>query len=257
MVKSFWQLNVYGLSGTSYRENILPDGHHEIIFHVNNNNAKRTSESEDWMKEPEAFFAGQTLQSYSLELANESLLYGIRFYPHTLHLLFGFPADLLTNNMLPLRDIPAGRVLLNCITGNFEATCKNLEAALLQLCKKADLSQNKFQYIDYAVREIIRTKGDITVGDLLKGTGISQRYFDTLFRESVGINPKPFCNIVKLNSFISYKNSNPDKRLIECCYESNFFDQSHLIKLFKSVTGNSPKVYFRNSNHINDYFTSL
>ncbi|MFL5748832.1 MAG: helix-turn-helix domain-containing protein, partial [Niastella sp.] len=190
-------------------------------------------------------------------LENNSLLYGIRFHPHTLHVLFGFPADLATNNLLPLYDIPSARILQDCITEEFEATCGNLEKALLQLCKGVQLGTNKFQYIDYAVQEIIKHKGDVSINELLKGTGISQRHFDTLFKQSVGINPKPFCNIVKLNHFINYKKSHPHKKLIECCYESNFFDQSHLIKLFKSVTNKSPKEYFRNYNHINDYFAAL
>lgn len=256
-VKSIWQLKVVGLSEPSYREDILPDGHHEIIFHVTSEKAKRTNESDHWIKEPDSFFAGQTLRSYSLELENNSLLYGIRFHPHTLHLLFGFPADLITNNMLPLHDIPAAYALKKCITENFSATCKNLEAALLQLCKGVDLSVNKFHYMEYAVQEIIKSRGDISISHLLNRTGISQRYFDTVFRQSVGINPKSFCNIVKLNSFISYKNKHPHKKLTECCYESNFFDQSHFIKLFKSVTGQLPKAYFKNYNHINDYFTEL
>jgi len=257
IVKSIWQLKVFGLCDASYREDILPDGHHEIIFHVTNENAKRTTEETNWIKEPAAFFAGQTLHSYSLELENNSLLYGIRFYPHTLNLLFGFPADLITNNMLPLYDMPVANVLKNCIRESFEETCKNLERALLHLCKMVNLSSNKFQYVDHAVQEIIRSKGDLTINHLLKRTGISQRHFDTLFKQSVGITPKTFCNIIKLNHFISYKNNHPHKRLVECCYESNFFDQPHLIKLFKSVARKSPKEYFRNSNHINDYFAEL
>jgi len=257
IVKSIWQLKVYGLGDGVYREDILPDGHHEIIFHVTSKNAKRTTTHSSWIYEPDAFFAGQTLCSYSLELENNALLYGIRFHPHTLHLLFGFPADLVTNNLLSLCDIPAAGILKDCISEDFDETCSNLEKALLQLCKGVYLGDNKFQYIDYAVQEIIKHKGDVSISHLLKGAGISQRYFDTLFKQSVGINPKPFCNIVKLNHFISYKNTHPHKKLIECCYESNFFDQSHLIKLFKTVTHLSPKEYFRNYNHINDYFAAL
>jgi AraC-like DNA-binding protein len=257
IVKSIWQLQVYDVGDSVYREDILPDGHHEIIFNVTGKNAKRTTEQANWIVEPDAFFAGQTIHSYSLELENNSLLYGIRFHPHTLHVLFGFPADLATNNLLPLYDIPSARILQDCITEEFEATCGNLEKALLQLCKGVELGTNKFQYIDYAVQEIIKHKGDVSINELLKGTGISQRHFDTLFKQSVGINPKPFCNIVKLNHFINYKKSHPHKKLIECCYESNFFDQSHLIKLFKSVNNKSPKEYFRDYNQINDYFTAL
>ncbi len=257
IVKSFWWLKVSDFTERSYMESILPDGHHEIIFHLSADNAKRRNSNTDWVKEPDSFFAGQTLNSYSLELKNNSQLYGIRFYPHTLSLLFGFPADFITNNILPLHEISESKSLRNCVSENPEETFKNFETVLLQLSGRIDLSANKFQHIDYSVSEILQNKGDIRIDRLIKETGISQRYFDTLFRQSVGINPKPFCKIIKLNHFINYRKNNPHKKLTECCYEAGFFDQSHLIKLFRTVTGQSPKEYYNNSNQINNYFSAL
>ena len=257
IVKSFWCLKVTGFTGSPYTEDILPDGHHEIIFHLSGDNAIRSNNSTGRIKEPGAFFAGQTLQSYSLELKNNSLLYGIRFYPHTVHFLFGFPAHIITNNMLPLHEIPKARMLANCISDDTAITFKNLEKALLQLEQEVTVSTNKFQYARHAVEEIIKNKGNTRIDRLIQQTGVSQRYFDTLFNESVGINPKAFCNIVQLNHFISYKNDHPHKSLTACCYEAGFFDQSHLVKLFRSVTGYSPKEYFKKPNHINNYFSVL
>jgi AraC-like DNA-binding protein len=257
IVKSFWCIKVTGLTEGYYAENILPDGHHEIIFHLSADNAKRGNSATGWINEPDAFFAGQTLNSYSLELKNNSVLYGIRFYPHTLSFLFGLPADIITNNMLPLQEIREAKRLRNCISEDPDKTFINFETVLLQLCKRTDLSNNKFQYIHYSVGEILKSKGDITIDRLIKSTGVSQKYFDTIFKQSVGINPKPFCNIIKLNHFISYRKNHPHKNLTECCYEANFFDQSHLIKLFQKVAGQSPKEYFNDTNHINNYFSEL
>jgi AraC-like DNA-binding protein len=257
MVKSFWCIKVDVLQEGCYTENILPDGHHEIIFHLAAGNAKRGNGATGWINEPIAFFAGQTLQKYSLELKSNSVLYGIRFYPHTLSFLFDLPADLITNNILPLPDIRNAGSLQNCLSENTGETFRNFEAALLQICKRADLSTNKFQYINYAVGEILKSKGDITIDRLIKSTGVSQRYFDTIFKQSVGISPKPFCNIIKLNHFISYRKNHPHKNLTECCYEANFFDQSHLIKFFQKVANQSPTKYFNDTNHINNYFSEL
>jgi AraC-like DNA-binding protein len=104
----------------------------------------------------------------------------------------------------------------------------------------------------------MKYKGDIRIDQLIHAGGISPKYFDTLFKQFVGINPKTFCSIIKLNHFIGYRNNNPGKKLTECTYEANFFDQSHLIKLFKNVTGKTPKGYFRtNDHHINNYFSVL
>ncbi|THU32534.1 AraC family transcriptional regulator [Niastella caeni] len=257
IVKSFWCIKVAGLTDESYTENILPDGHHEIIFHLAVDNAKRGNSTTGWIKEPDSFFAGQTLTSYSLELKNNSVLYGIRFYPHTLSFLFDFPADIITNNILPLQEISAAKELRHCISEDAQDTFTNFEKALLQQYKRTDLSANKFQYINYSVGQILKNKGDIIIDPLIKSTGVSPRYFDTIFKQAVGINPKPFCNIIKLNHFISYRKNHPHRNLTECCYEANFFDQSHLIKLFQKVANQSPRKYFNDSNHINNYFSEL
>jgi len=255
IVKSFWCIKVAGEG--CYTENILPDGHQEIIFHLSADNAKRKNNAIGWINEPDAFLAGQVLYSYSLELKNNAVLYGIRFYPHTLSFLFNLPAHSLTSDMLPLQEIPGASVLMNCLTEDPDKTFRNFEAALLTICRRTDLSSNRFQYINYSVGEILRSKGNITIDRLLQLTGVSQKYFDTIFKESVGINPKPFCNIIKLNHFISYRKNHPHKKLTECCYEANFFDQSHLIKLFHKVASQSPRQYFNDANHINNYFSEL
>jgi len=257
VVKSIWCLRVSKEGNTHYTEDILPDGHHEIIFHLEEKTARRSNDATNWITEPDAFFAGQTLKNYSLELQRNSLLYGIRFHPHTLNLLFKFPVYEITNKILPLCDIPEAKLLRDCITETPALTFQKLENTLLRLCEKTDLSEQKFRYIDFSVQEILKTKGVISIDKLVSGTGLSQRYFDTIFRQTVGINPKPFCNIIRLNHFINFKNTYPEKKLTECCYESGFFDQSHLIKTFLAVTNRLPAEYFRTPNLINNYFSEM
>jgi AraC-like DNA-binding protein len=244
------------LKGADYAEDILPDGHHELIFHLSAKNGKRLTEDGVWVYEPEAFLAGQTLKTYSLSLDNDSILYGIRFHPHTMSFLFDLPAT-EAQNYIPITEIPHARALKSCVTENADETFRNFEAALLQLCHRMDLNSKKFQYVNFAVNQIIAQKGVAKIDDLLRQTGVSQKYFDTIFNQAVGLNPRPFCNIIRLNHFINYKTANPHKTLTDCCYEAGFFDQSHLNKVFRWHTGESPKAYFSNKNYINEYFAEL
>lgn len=257
MVKSFWCLQVATPDGNAYTENIFPDGHHEMIFSLEENSTKRSFDGTHWINEPTAFFAGQTLKSYALEMKSGSLLYGIRFHPHTLQKIFNFPAHELTNRILPAHEIRKAALLKHCISENPEETFRNFEKVLSHLCSSMDLPANKFQYVEYAISEMVHHKGNIRIDQLIDRLDISHRYFDTLFTQSVGINPKPFCNIIRLNHLISFRNNNPSKSLTECCYEANFFDQSHFIKLFRSTTDQSPKEYFNVSNQISNIFAEL
>jgi AraC-like DNA-binding protein len=92
--------------------------------------------------------------------------------------------------------------------------------------------------------------------ELVRQTGISQRYLDSLFKQYVGLTPKALCRIIQLNYFI-YHQSRIDSSLTKGGYEAGFYDQSHLIKSFKSFTEQSPKAFFQNNNWINTSFAAL
>jgi AraC-like DNA-binding protein len=254
-VKSFWRLEVTD-TGMPYEEDILPDGHHEIIFHLNAYTAKRRTEQESWLYEPDAFFAGQTLQSYTIQLSPGAIMYGIRFYPHTLSLLFGLPAAFTTNQLLSLDDVPGARMLKTCITENAAQTFSNFEKALSAGISRLQPAGG-FRYVEASVAAILRQKGDVRIDRLISETGISRKYLNTAFRQFVGVSPKTLCNIIKLNYFINYRKSHLSRNLTSCSYEANFYDQSHLIKLFRTFTGKSPRVYFNDAHYISEHFTAL
>lgn len=255
-VKSFWRLEVARQGEACYEEDIIPDGHHEIIFHLQPNSAQRRMGQKSWGYEPEAFFAGQTLQSYSLQLAPGSILYGIRFYPHTAALLFDVPASIFTDQLLAVSDIPGATALRHCISDNADNTFSRFENVLSARIAGLQPS-NAFLYVDAAVASVLQHNGDVRVDALMRQTGISVRHLDNSFKHFVGITPKTFCNIIRLNHFIRYRSSHTFKSLTDCAYEAAFYDQSHLIKLFRTFTGKSPKAYFNDTNYINEHFTVM
>ncbi|MBI3580038.1 MAG: AraC family transcriptional regulator [Ignavibacteriales bacterium] len=257
IIKSFWFLEVPSSHQTPYLEEIIPDGHHEIIFHLNGHTAERRLDHNEWMSEPNAFIASQTLKSYTLKMLPGSKLYGIRFYPHTLSALLRIPASHLTNTIPPLNDVFNEEPFWNCISDNPNDTFLNLEGLLFQKTSGLDFHSNGFSYLSHSVAKMLASKGNIGIDQLLKTTGISAKHLDNLFKEHVGLTPKTLTRILKFNHFISYKSNNPEKNLTECCYETGYYDQSHLIKSFHSFTNKSPKSYFGNNNFINETFSSL
>ncbi len=252
-IKSFWRLNVSDLIETAYEEEIIPDGHHEIIFHLSYEPAKRKTGSGEWRDEPVAFFAGQDLGSFKVQLKPGAIIYGIRFQPHTQALFFNFPASITTDHPLSLDDVAKADSLWDCISEQPERTFSNLERFFLKEMSLLNVP-NAFHYVNASVQEILRRKGDIKIDGLVKRTGISVKHLDNSFQKFVGVNPKTFCNIIKFNHFIDYRKNNPSKSLTECALEANFYDQSHLIHLSNAITGKSPKEYFGKMNYINDFF---
>jgi len=253
-IQSFWRLQVPdGLPGP-YTEEILPDGHHEVIFHLNTAPARKRQGSNHWHADPGVFFSGQSKKSYTLQLHPGAIIYGIRFHPHTQALFYPFPACLSTDTLIPFADVTANDDLSACIDACAHTTFTRLEK---EYCKKAARLQSptdSFHYVDAAVRRIVRQKGDASMALLEKITGVTARHIEKSFQQYVGVSPKQFCHIVKYNYFIQYRKSHPQKSLTECAYEGSFCDQSHLIRLSHLITGQSPKTYFGKPHYINDFF---
>ena len=257
IIKSFWFLEVTNSHESFYEEEIIPDGHHEIIFHINNLPARRKPENGDWIIEPKAFLACQNLKSYALRLLPKAKLFGIRFYPHTLFNFLNFPLENLTDEILSLSDIINADSFWHCITDDPNTTFSNFEKLLTEKLKASALSSGRYDYVDACVSEIFRSKGDVKIENLIAKTGVSGKYLNNIFKRQVGLTPKTLCRIIKLNNFIAYRKNNPERNLTECCYETDYYDQSHLIKAFRKFTNHSPKTFFSDSRYINEFFTNL
>lgn len=256
-VKSFWFMEVEAASSGIYEEEIIPDGHHEIIFHLNNHTANRKSENTNWLKEPNAFIASQNLKSYILQLQPGSKLFGIRFYPHTLYALLKIPVSNFTDKIFSLNEVINSTSFWNCIHDDAQTTFLNFERVLSEKILAHDFHADSYAYVNTSVHEMIKHKGNIAVDALIKKTGISVKHLNNLFEKYVGVNPKTLSMILQLNHFVSYKTNNPKKTFTNCCYEAGYYDQAHLIKSFRLFTNKSPKNYFRNNSYINEHFAAF
>ena len=255
-IKTFWCLTVNS-SSPAYQEDIIPDGHPEIIIQKEHGCAKRRKIGGTWVVEPESFIAGQNLSGYQVQIKEGSVLYGIRFYPHTLSLLCPFPAYMITDQIIPFEEIFKIDELRNCIRENPEKTFSNLESFLEIKILSGERRLTKLMYLNQAISAILSNKGFVKIDNLVLQSGLSARYINTLFDRFVGIRPKQLCRIVQMNFFIHYQLSHPEKKITECCYEASFFDQSHLIKSFRDLTNTTPRAYFKDTNYINNYFSGL
>lgn len=253
-IKSFWCLKVSEELNAPYTEEILPDGHHEIVFHLNSSAARKRNGSENWNNDPAVFIAGQNRKSYAQQFNPGSVIYAVRFYPHTQALFYNFPASLSTDNIISLDDISIKDKISDCITESPKKTFENLEREFIKRASRLKTPGDTFLYVDAAVRRIISQKGNVKMELLEKITGVSSRHLEKTFQKFVGLSPKQFCNIIKYSHFLTYRKNHPDKTLTECAYEAEFHDQSHLIHLSNLITGQSPKAYFKKPNYINDYF---
>lgn len=79
----------------------------------------------------------------------------------------------------------------------------------------------------------------------MRSSGLSQRQFECKFIEQVGVSPKLYSRIIRLNYALQVKVTRPHLSWTDVTYEAGYFDQMHLVKDFKSLAGETPARFLR------------
>lgn len=253
LIKSFWCLKVSDNLSGPHIEEIIPDGHHELIFSLDAAGFRKRIGQSTWHRDPSIYFAGQNKKSYIQHLNPGSIIYAVRFQPHTRALFYNFPAFYSTDNLISFSDVVSSDTITSCITESPAKTFANLEKEFLKKASHLTFTLD-YKYVDSVVRKIIIHQGNLKISSLERTTGVSTRYLQKLFQQYIGVSPKQFCNIVRYIHFVTFRKEHQAMSLTQCAYETGFKDQSQLIYLSQLITGSSPKAYFTKPNHINNYF---
>jgi len=98
-----------------------------------------------------------------------------------------------------------------------------------------------------AIDMISGSCGSTTIKNIYTYLDVSKSTLEQRFNKDIGLTPKEYCKIEKLNCFIkTYQGSN-GASLTELTYQCGYYDQSHLIKDFRYFLDMSPKEFFANT----------
>ena len=202
---------------------------------------------------PCSFIYGQISEFKDLYLANETSLLIVVFQPDGINRLLGISANEIRDKIIRTEDIFGlpGLMLYEKLVGepNTEDKLYLLNTFFLRFFPKHFLSNQLL--IQASLNFIIKNKGTITIRQLVKHTGYTERHIERAFSESIGISPKKFGSIVKLHSFLKIlKDKSAQNNITAFCYEAGYFDQSHLIREFRKYTGITPTQYLNDTSRL-------
>ncbi|WP_462247956.1 helix-turn-helix domain-containing protein [Ekhidna sp.] len=104
-----------------------------------------------------------------------------------------------------------------------------------------------FEYNDTilnSIEQIQESFGRTSIKEIYSNLNVSKSKLEQHFNREVGLTPKEFCKIEKINYFINSYLEDPGQSLTELTYLCGYYDQSHLIKDFKYFLDTSPKKFF-------------
>jgi len=230
---------------------LFPDGNTGIVFSGKNKLLVSLNGKTAPQQLPQAFMYGQIGAFKDLYSAGETSLLIVVLRPFAIYQLLGSPSNTLKDAVIDIEDL-FGLEGINIQhrleeTAGIHKKIKIIEKFLLQLL--VDYQHDLPPIIPASVNYITLSKGLGTVKDLIQFSGYSERQLERLFNTVVGVSPNGFTQIIKLHNFLKeLKKSNATVNLTRHCHSSGYYDQAHLIRSFKKVTGLTPSRYLKSTN---------
>jgi transcriptional regulator GlxA family with amidase domain len=94
--------------------------------------------------------------------------------------------------------------------------------------------------VDRAAHALAAAHGGIHAGMLAEQAGLGDRHFRRRFVEHAGMGPKHYAKVARFTFALSLKTARPSQTWAEISQRAGYFDQMHLVKDFKSLTGAPP-----------------
>ncbi|MBI9072835.1 MAG: helix-turn-helix transcriptional regulator [Melioribacteraceae bacterium] len=224
------------------KERVYPCGYATMVFHYGSPSKFQKKNSGKCI-EPNLVICGQQTNYYDLSLSGKTGMILIVFRPHGVKSFFNFPITELLNENLSLQDLSNNEAneledkLFN--SPNNKQRVIHLENFFI----KRLIHNNEFKRVEHAIKIIENSKGQIKAQDIAHEVCLGIKQFERTFSKYVGVNPKKFASIVRLQNVIQMK-SNYKKSMTQLAYDNGYYDQSHFIHDFKSLTGLTPKAFF-------------
>ena len=218
-VDGYWTLHV---ETPSVELRIVPDGRVDIIFDL---------------ERRRAFLAGPNERPFDVRHEQTTRLLGAAMSPEFAAATFG--VELTKIGAWSALEASLGRFALELIERIASARAgpaqvATLETFLLARAGVADLRVSR------AIAEIRRSQGRVGVAALGRSSGASPRHLARLFDHWVGMAPKTFARIARVQEALRRMRETPAPHLKALAAELGFADQAHLSREVKAMTGASP-----------------
>lgn len=245
----------YQNAGPSEPEPVIPDGCVEIIFNLSDR-FRRFHSNGKIETQASSLIAGQMNSSVLIGPSGNVDLFGIRFHPAGAFRFMRFDLKDLSGRIDPLESVLGSSVRLIeehlLQQSDLQGRVAIAESYLAGLMRSAPYGGSA--YIDHALALISSAQGNISIRDIAKQVGISERSLERLFSRYVGTTPKAYSRIVRFQRVLREVENGDNRDILDTALSFGYYDQSHLINDFNHFSGSSPSAFMERSRQMTDIF---
>ena len=247
-VRYFWILeSEEDASEKSFRT--MADGCPGIIFqHPDSGNFFQQNK-----KLPDTFLFGQTTRYAELHLSGKFSTVGVYLQPNALKTVFHLKAEELTDSCMNLNLLARSEENLSEILSNTQHAKARVTLIREYLVRQVEINSKSYDSaIEFALRKILTSNGQIALADLQNELQLTERSFHRKFKEHTGIAPKLFSRIIRFQASLKKLEAADYHKLSDLAYGHEYADQSHFIRSFKEFSGMSPTQFQKQTQGVID-----
>jgi AraC-like DNA-binding protein len=248
LVEKYWILE--GVPPGDDWEYILPDGRAELIFHYGEPFERRTRGSESAVQ-PRAIFVGQITAPACLRPRGVAGVAAIRLRPEATGLI-GPAAAELTDRFEALDPLARTDSMVEQLAAasTDRERIDVLERFLPTVVRSAPRPE-----VAFAIDALVRRSGVLSIDALASLTGVARRQLERRFQSDVGLSPKSFARLLRVNRAARLVLS--DASLADVAAACGYFDQSHMSNDFRQLIHRSPHEWQRLAGTLGSFFVGV
>ena len=246
-VKNYWLLKTAGDSVAR----TVPTGMMNLIFH----RGRRLLSVHENALHPRAFLSGQERTFADLQYDGQVDMISVVFRPAGVKAFFDLPMVLTAGLRLTAGDLEDKELtaLENSLTSTEDDRMCILLIEQFLFGRLMRLAEHNLRRIETAIRLI--NSGETNVSALADAACLSNKQFDRVFSEYVGAHPKEFSRTIRFQRALHKLETDPQISWTALAADCGYFDQSHLIRDFRALSGYTPGEYLIACPPHSDYFS--
>ena len=247
VVDRFWILEG---AGSGVPEPIFPDGHIEIVLHFGDPFERHHPDGRI-ERQVSGLVAGQMRAPICVGPSGRAGVAGIRLRPAAARTVLRCPATELSGAFVEADTFFGSTATLRERLAFADAETR---VALLEAWLQSFIAGDPPRDVDAAVRAITASGGSADLVAIASHAGIGLRQLERRFLADVGLTPKVFARVVRLQGAL--RRIADGEPLAAAAVTCGYYDQAHMAKDFGHLAETSPTAWRRYSGMLTPLFIS-
>ncbi len=244
-VEFYWEGQFNTIHQPQLKLQVAPNGFVELIIHLSDLHCELPV-SNGWSQSPDYTIIGLYTRPYEVHFNQLVTTFGIRFKPEGIYNLFGIPASVFSENYEDM-ELILGKEFREYCEQVRVSTDINQKVILSNqyLCKQLERNHPESTYLNRAAELIRNTNGVEKIDELPNRIYISLRQLQREFKQKIGVTPKQYYRIARLNDVNRMLEKNGHIEFTKIAHDCGYADQAHFIRDFKSIMGVNPTLFIK------------